>query len=165
MLKIIRNLFYKDTHVVVRAGPHMEAQHDVTMSTVISGNELDKWTITKNTQHWPEKTGTYSAIDIDSLFDPEAIAFWLVFNQEMGSVDVAGTIECNNVKPLVYFGVNNPMIGTPYCTIWSVDGGIQYKHSLDENQSFMFRDNSGHNVLVQRNGDSDCKEWVLTIDP
>ena len=135
------------------------------MSTVITGNEIDTWNITKDTRNWPEKIGTYSAIDIDDLFDPEAVVFWLVFNQEMGSVDVAGTIECDGVKPLVYFGVNNPMIGTPYCTIWSKDGAIQYKHQLTENTSFMFSDDSGHNIFVQRNGDTDYKEWVITIDP
>jgi hypothetical protein len=165
MLKILRNLFYKDTHVVVKAGGHMEAEHVVKMSTVITGNEIDTWNITRDTQHWPEKIGTYSAIDIDDLFDPEAVVFWLVFNQEMGSVDVAGTIECDGVKPLVYFGVNNPMIGTPYCTIWSKDGSIQYKHQLTENTSFMFSDHAGHNIIVERLGDTDYKEWVITIDP
>ena len=67
MLKILRNLFYKDTHVVVKAGPHMEAEHVIKMSTVITGNEIDTWNITKDTRNWPEKTGTYSAIDIDDF--------------------------------------------------------------------------------------------------
>jgi hypothetical protein len=163
--QIIRNWFYKDTHVVVKAGPHMEAGHVVKMSTVITGNELDVWNITKKTRNWPEKIGTYSAIDLDSIIDPEAVIFWLVFNQQMGSVDVAGMIECDGVKPLIYFGVNNPMVGMPYCTIWSADGAIQYKHTLDQGQSFTFSDHSGHNVFVQRNNDSDYKEWVITIDP
>jgi hypothetical protein len=162
---MLKNWFYKDTHVVVRAGAHMEAEHVVKMSTVITGNEIDTWNITKQTSKWPEKTGTYSAIDLDDILDPEAVVFWLVFNQQMGSVDVAGTIECDGVKPLVYFGVNNPMVGQPYCTIWSSDGSMHYKHGLGEGDNFMFSDRSGHNIFVQRNGDTDYKEWVITIDP
>jgi hypothetical protein len=100
-----------------------------------------------------------------NFYNPESIAYWLVFNQTMDSVDVTGMIECDKVKPMVYFGVNNPMIGCPYCTIWSADGSIQYKHRLYENEDFVFSDHSGHNVLVQRRGDSEYKEWIITIDP
>lgn len=165
MLKKLQNWFYKDTHVVVKAGPHMEAKHDVTMSTVMTGNNLEKWTISKSTKNWPEKIGTYSAISMKNFYNPESIAYWLAFNESIGSVDVTGMIECKDVKPLVYFACNNPMIGQPHCSIWSIDGSIQYKHHLDENQSFMFSDHSGHNVLVERKGDSSYKEWVITIDP
>lgn len=161
----IGNWFYKDTRVIVKAGPHMEAQHQVTLSTVITGNQLDRYSITRNTKTWPVKIGTYSAISLSNITNPASIVFWLAFNQQMGSVDVAGMIECDGVKPYVYFGVNNPMVGCPNCTMWSADGSIQYKHQLYENEDFMFSDHSGHNILVQRKGDSNYKEWVLTIDP
>jgi hypothetical protein len=165
MLKKLRNWFYKDTRVIVRAGPHMEVQHDITLSTVITGNSLDTYTINKQSNPWPVKIGTYSAVSFSNITNPASVVFWLVFNQQMGSVDVAGQIECKTVKPSIYFGCNNPAVLKPYCTIWSADGSIQYQHRLAEGESFTFADHSGHNIHVQRNGDTDYKEFVITIDP
>lgn len=164
---MLKNWFYKDSHVVVQAGPHMEAQHRVTMSTVITGNELDEHYLDKSRNTHCEKIGTYSAISLKNITNPASVVFWLVFNQQMGSVDVASMIECvvKGVKPGIYFGVNNPMVGCPYISIWSDDGKFVYKKQLRENDEFIFSDTHGHNIRVRRNSDSDYKEWTITIDP
>ena len=165
MLTTLRNWFYKDTRVVVQAGPHMMAGHDVTMSTVATGHELEKWHITRNTSPWPVKIGTYAVIDITNFWDPLDIAYWATFHSVMGSVDVTGQIECSGVKPMIYFGADNPMIGQPSFTIWSADGSMTYKRRFGEGDEYVFSDKSGHNVKIRRNGDSSYKEWTVTIDP
>jgi hypothetical protein len=161
----LRNLFYKDTHVVVKAGPGMTVDHKLMLSTVIAINKVDTYTINKKTQPWPSKTGSFSVISLRTITNPISMAFWALFYQQMGATDVAGIVECHGVKPDVYFGLNNPTILKPYVTIWSGDGSIAYQHRLAEGESYMFTDRSGHNVLIERMNDSDCKEFVVTIDP
>jgi len=166
MFEILRNLFYKDTHVIVKAGSYMAVPHKISLSAVITGNELDTAIITQQTSHWPEKTGTYGIIDLDSIVDPEAMIFWGAFEQSVGTVDVAGLIHCElpNIRGDVYFAVNNPMIGKPWCTIFG-PGPIVYKRAFSEGDSFIYKDFENHTIKVQRLSDTSTKEFVITVDP
>lgn len=167
MLKKIRNFFYKDTRVVVKPGPHMEATHEVSMANP-QDYHMQFWRIKKtySEQEWPVKIGTYSIISVDNIVDPIEAGFWSIVKLIAGpSVDVSGQIVCDGVKPKVTFAADNPMIGKPSFSIKSENGVEVYKRRFSEGDEFVFNDNVGHNIHIRRNGDSSYKEWTITIDP
>ena len=111
MLKILKNWFYKDSHLVIRPGAHDEQSYDVAMLTVEPVKSY-KFKIIKFSSP-AEATGTYGAIKPWSIESPFSTAVQLLFEQQFNYKDVTATIEASNYPTILIFA-NNPTIGKPY---------------------------------------------------
>lgn len=173
--RIIKNWLYKDSHLTVKRKkstmPDGGLVKNVTVNMLTFSPAQTKTAILHSDKDSVDMIGTYGLNPWD-IFNPfkenSNIAWLLMYNQGLIK-DVTAEI-IHPVSGTFLITVNNPQVGQPYAVLY--DNPIEAvipspmvgkRFNLDENQSATWTSKEGWNVTITRNGDGDCKEFIITV--
>lgn len=175
MKKIIKNWFYKDSHLTVRRKkstmPDGGFVKDVTVNMLTFSPSQTKTSILNSDKDSVDLIGTYGLNPLD-IFNPfkesSNIVWMLMYNQGLIK-DVTAEI-IHPVSGTFLITVNNPQVGQPYAVLYDnpiealiASPMVGKKIYLDENQSTTWISKDGWNVTITRNNDGDCKEFLIIV--
>lgn len=175
LLKKVTNWFYKDSHMVVKQNHHdlpdggIHTYATINMLTIQPYSEQS--VILRKDSDIAQATGTYglSPFDIFNPFKTNSNLAWLMMYQQGLLKDVSAEIDMPGCDP-VLVTVNNPQVGCPYVVFYDnpilaviPSPFVGSRFNLDEGESCTWISSSGLKLTAVRNGDTDNKEFVITI--
>ena len=171
--RIIKNFFYKDSHLTVKRKkstlPDGGLVKSVTVNMLTFSPAQTKTAVLRNDKDSVDMIGTYGLNPWD-IFNPfkenSNIAWLLMYNQGLIKDVTAEIIHPVNGTFLIT--VNNPQVGQPYAVLYDdpIDAAIPMagrRFNLDENQSATWTSKDGWTVTITRNGDGECKEFLIVV--
>jgi hypothetical protein len=172
-LRRIKNFFYKDSHLTVKRKkstlPDGGLVKSVTVNMLTFSPAQTKTAVLRDDKDSVDMVGTYGLNPWD-IFNPfkenSNIAWLLMYNQGLIKDVTAEIIHPVNGTFLIT--VNNPQVGQPYVVLYDnpVEAAIPMagkRFNLDENQSATWTSKEGWAVTITRNGDGDCKEFLIIV--
>jgi hypothetical protein len=179
MKKILSRLgswFYKDSHLTVLRNsdsplPDGGLIRNYTVNMLTFQPYATKTSVLSRKGDSVDLTGTYglNPWDIFNPFKQNQNIAWLLMYQQGLIKDVTAEI-IHPDKGSVMVTVNNPQVGPPYAVFYNspLEAAIPSplagtRFNLSEGDSAEWVSESGIKLKVQRKGDSDNKEFLVTI--
>jgi hypothetical protein len=174
MKKQLRNWFYKDSRMTITKAQSMpDGGYGVNSINVnlLTFSPYAEKSIVLNNNESTSMSGTYglSPFEIFNPFKTNSNIAWLMMYQQGLLKDVSAEINKPGHDPILVT-VSNPQVGYPYTVIYDNPiaavlpygaGGTRY--NLDEGETVTWTSSTGVTVIIKRDGDSDCKEFKITV--
>ncbi len=174
-MKMLKNWFYKDSRLVVTkssgslpdGGKLNPVQ--VNMLTFSPYTTLEKSLVHNGDS--AELTGTYglNPWDIFNPFKQNTNFVWIMMYQQGLIKDVTAEL-IHSAFGSVMVTVNNPQVGQPYAVFYNspIEAAIPSplagsRINLGEGDHASWTSKNGWTIQVRRNGDTDNKEFLVTI--
>ena len=170
----LNNFFYKDSRLTIKRKndslPDGGLKKTIEVDMLTFSPQQQQTFILKSGDQ-AQMSGTYglNPWDIFNPFKETSNLAWLLMYQQGLIKDVTAQIIHPNFGSIMVT-VNNPQVGIPYAVLYKNPLDIVIpsplvgdRINLKEGDNVMWSNGSGFEVQVIRNGDSDCKEFLIII--
>ena len=171
----LKNFFYKDSRLTIKRKtdslPDGGLKKTIEVDMLTFSPQQQQTFLLKTGGDQAQMSGTYglNPWDIFNPFKETSNLAWILMYQQGLIKDVTAQIIHPNFGSIMVT-VNNPQVGIPYAVFYKNPLDIVIpsplvgdRINLKEGDNVMWSNGSGLEVQVIRNGDSDCKEFLIII--